>query len=161
MKRTRAILTAPLLAWALAGCNPNSQLMPYYGKWDGGYMVEELDSPATEKDLQRESLSGYIMLYATGNKFKLYQQGEQQTIEVEGTWKLEGKQVRTQTTKIKIDDMGGEEFRDPNKKYIPSDDVRAAFGKPMVLTLNSAKTELKTPAVGIGNRIGSFTFKRG
>jgi hypothetical protein len=135
--------------------------MPYFGKWDGGFVVEEIDGGGATRDHERESLNGYLMLYATGSKFALHLEGEQQTIDVSGTWKIVGKQIQTQTTKLEIDDQGGEDFRDPNKKYIPSDAVRAALGRSIGFQLSPDQKRLASSTERIGNLVGTYRFKRG
>lgn len=152
---------APFLILALAGCGGgHKELLPYLGKWNGAFEVERF-AGATPKDLSRETLRGYLMLYATNRRFLLHFDGEQQAVDLDGTWALNGKQVELRATKVEIDDQGGEEFRDPNKKWIPSDQLQAAVGRPIILNPSTDGKRLAGPATSIGDRTGAYRFHRG
>ncbi|CAN5670755.1 hypothetical protein BH11ARM2_BH11ARM2_00910 [soil metagenome] len=151
---------APLFLLVLAGCGGHKELLPYFGKWNGAFEVETAPG-ASPKDLSRETLRGYLMLYGSNRRFLLHLEGEQQTVDLDGAWTLTGKQVEARAKKIEIDDEGGEAHRDPNKKWIPSDDLQTAMGRPIILNLSADAKRLTGPATTIGALQGAYRFHRG
>jgi hypothetical protein len=143
------------------GCNPNQQYVPYFGKWDGALNILEIpDGPNTPKDRERESLRGYLMIYGARQKFDLHLEGEQETLDITGQWRLEKDRLTLKASKIDIDDQGGEAFRDPNRKFIPAPDLRQAYGKTIVLKLSPDKLKLTGLKISVGRRIAIHEFSR-
>ncbi|RYG48145.1 hypothetical protein EON79_05345 [bacterium] len=152
---------APLLILALIGCTrANKELLPYLGKWNGAFEVEAMPG-AKANDLKRETLRGYLVLYATSRRFVMRLEGEQQAADLDGTWTLKGKQAELKATKVLIDDQGGEELRDPNKKWIPATDLKPKLESPIILNLSADTQRLTGPGISIGTRQGAFRFRRG
>lgn len=145
-----------------ANSNPNSALVPYYGKWSGGFNVEAFRlGQGNQKLRDRASLRGYLMLYATGKKFKLHLEGEQEIIDLDGTWTVEKERVMLRTTATKIDDMGGEEARDPNKFFVTGEAVRDAYARPIPLRMSKDRQKLTGLRITIGEYEGTHEFTRG
>jgi len=145
----------------LTGCQPNKERMPFYGRWGGGFVVDAIAGGGTEKDRQRSTLNGYLMLYATGNSFLMHEEGEQEILDIKGTWRLlKPTRVELEIAEIKIDDMGGEDKRDPNRKFIPTDDVRAAYSRPLVLDISPDKQSLTGLRLAMGDLTGRHVYKR-
>jgi hypothetical protein len=155
MKRL-ILLVAVLL---LAGCGSKDKL-PYLGRWHGDFVVDKILQGGTDKDRQREGLRGSLQVYATDDRLILHLEGEQEVIDVNGTWEHTGTAMTLRFTRIKIDDMGGANLRDPNLKFIPSVDVRTAFQRNMVLHLSRDKQKLNGLEVSIGPLTGHFLFTR-
>ncbi|RYG35796.1 hypothetical protein EON81_11650 [bacterium] len=152
---------APLLLLALVGCTrANKELLPYLGKWNGAFEVESL-SGATDKDLKRETLRGYLVLYATNRRFVMHLEGEQQGMDLDGAWTIDGKQAKLKAVTFKIDDQGGEELRDPNRKWIPAADLKPTMEGQIVLNISADAQRLASPTTSIGARQGAFRFRRG
>ncbi len=147
-----------LVAVALAGCNMHKDLMPFLGKWKGSFEVSSLVSGGSDKDVQRETLHGYVQVYATGRKYKMELEGEQETIKVDGTWTFKDKRITLKPLSLVIDDRGGSDKRDPNLKYIPAEDVRASYGQPMVLIESADNKSLTGLDTTVGNLRGLHRF---
>ena len=85
-------------------------------------------------------------------------EGEQETIKIDGTWTIKGNTLTLDPKSVIIDDMGGADVRDPNKKYIPAEDVRDAYGQPLVLTESKDKKALHGLEMTVGKLVGKHEF---
>ncbi|MDR3690377.1 MAG: hypothetical protein P4L46_13430 [Fimbriimonas sp.] len=155
MKR---ILFLTLLACCTAGCNMHKDLLPFLGKWSGKFQVRSIEGGGSSKDVIREEMHGYIQVYETGRSYKMELQGEQETIDVDGTWAHKANRIILSPKSIAIDDMGGAESRDPNKKYIPADQLRDAYSSELVLTESKDNKALHGLEMTIGRLIGKHEF---
>ena len=141
----------------LTGCG-DAKILPYLGKWLGQFEVQTMATGGSENDKKRESLKGYVQVYANKHTFKMKMEGEQEAIDLSGTWSIKGRQLTLAFTEITIDDMGGERFRDPNRKFITPADLRVAYARPLVLNLGSDKKHLDGLTMTMGNLTGRHTF---
>jgi hypothetical protein len=132
--------------------------MPFLGKWSGTFTVSEIQGGGADKDMKRESLRGFVQVYATNRKYKMEMNGEQETIDVNGTWTIHGNRITLTPIEVIIDDQGGIDQRDPNKKFIPSDEVRAAYGRPLILEQTPDKKALNGLKMVIGKLIGTHRY---
>lgn len=155
MKKIFRLLPAMVI---LAGCNPHKNLMPFLGKWSGKFEVSDIIGGGKDSDKKRETLSGYVQVYATGQSFKMEMQGEQETIDISGTWTCKGNRMTLNPKSVQIDDQGGADQRDPNKKFIPATDVQTAYGRPMVLQETPDKKSLNGLEMTIGKLVGTHRF---
>ena len=144
----------------LCGCNRNAALMPFLGKWSGHFEVSDITTGGTASDCKRESLNGYVQVYATERTYKMEMQGEQEVININGTWTIRGNRITLNPKSVAIDDQGGSDLRDPNKKFIPATDVTAGYGRPIVLQETPDKKQLNGLKMSIGNLIGTHRFKK-
>ena len=151
MKRIASLILAVVVA---SGCKTHSDLMPFLGKWLGTFVVSSISTGGTDADKKREQLTGYIQVYANHQSYKMELEGEQETIRIDGTWTIRGKQITLTPKELGIDDKGGSEVRDPNRKYIPSDAVRTA----LVLTESADKKSLHGLEITVGNLVGHHEF---
>ncbi len=163
MSRISWIIVALLICGGLFAVyrakGSNQHLMPYFGRWKGGFEPESVLSGETEAgDLRRFRLEGYIQLYGTRMKCLVHLAGEQQEIDLTGTWKLENSSAVLTFSDIKINDFGGEQQRDPNRKYIPNEAVQAAYRKPMILKLSADKKTLEGLTISLGELVGKHAF---
>ena len=150
-------LAVPLLA-ILTGCNHNKELLPFLGKWSGQFDVSDIEGGGTAKDIKRETLKGYVQVYATERTYKMEMEGEQETIDISGTWTIKGNRLTLTPNDITIDDQGGADKRDPNKKFIPAADAKAAYNRPLLLQETPDKKALHGLKISIGNLIGTHNF---
>lgn len=149
------------LAALTAGCNPNQAWMPYLGKWNGRFLVDQItQGPNTAEDRQRYMLEGWLQVYATGQKYRMELNGEQVTVSISGTWRLERNAAVFRATEIKIDDKGGEDARNPNLKYIPNEAIKATYGQPLILRLGKDDKSLRGLLITLGPLIGAHEFER-
>jgi hypothetical protein len=139
----------------------HSELKPYLGKWNGGFEVFSIPGTENPRLYKLNSLKGFVVLYAANMKFDLELSGEQQDITVTGTWKILRKgRVELSGKKIKIDDYGGDLKRDPNKPYIPNQDVTAAYSKPIILDLSKDGQRFTGLLISVGVLEGTHRFDR-
>jgi len=132
--------------------------MPFLGKWSGSFVVSEIQGGGTDKDMKRESLKGYVQVYATNRSYKMEMEGEQETIDISGSWTIKGNRITLTPGKIVIDDQGGVDKRDPNKKFILSDEAQAAYGRPLILSESPDKKSFTGLLITIGKLVGTHRF---
>lgn len=142
----------------VAGCNFNKALMPFLGKWSGSFEVTDIAGGGSESDKRRETLKGYIQVYATDRIYRMEMEGEQESVVVTGAWTIKGNRITLKPDHVLIDDQGGADKRDPNKKFIPAADVQAAYGRPLVLTESSDKKSLTGLTMTIGKLTGTHRY---
>ncbi len=155
MKKTALTI---LIGTMLMGCNMHTELMPFLGKWSGKFVVTTLKNGGSDKDRTREELKGFVQVYATHRTYKMELEGEQETINIEGNWTISDKRITLTPKHLVIDDKGGADLRDPNKKYIAAEDVRAAYGQPLILTEAANKKALHGLEITVGNLQGHHEF---
>ncbi len=146
------------LVFLAAGCNPHADMVPFLGKWSGGFQVTEITGGGKARDLKRESLMGYVQVYATSRSYKMELSGEQETIDISGTWSHKGNHITLQPSAITIDDQGGADKRDPNKKFIPAAIAKAAYERPLILQETPDKRTLSGLKISVGKLIGTHKF---
>jgi len=152
-----ALLCAAVLG--LGGCNSHKDLMAFLGKWKGGFDVTSVrGANASSLDIKRDTLRGFIQVYETNRSYKMELNGEQETIEINGTWTIKGNHITLRPTMLDIDDKGGEQQRDPNKKYIAAMLVRAAYGQPLVLVESRDKKSLTGLEMSVGDLVGTHRY---
>jgi len=159
----RHLVAAGVLLVA-AGCHRSDELIPYFGKWDGGFDVRRPARPhAGERAFtsQEQRLGGFLMLYGSRMKFFMQLEGPQQVIEIEGRWEKTGRDVRLIPATFRFDDFGGEDVRDPNRPYVLPEQVRSALGKPIRLRFSSDEKRLDGLLIEIGGMTGELRFRRG
>jgi hypothetical protein len=139
-----------------SGC-VNKERWPFLGKWNGGFEAESVNSKVPS-DLKRWNMPGYIMLYATRWAFKMHIEAETSTIEAKGIWELRDKTLTLRINDLKIDDRGGEEKRDPNKKYISADAIQKTIGRQIVFRLSDDLKKMDTGLQSFDEVLGSFKF---
>jgi len=132
--------------------------MPFLGKWIGAFEVTEIHGGGTAQDMKRETLRGYVQVYATNRIYKMEMEGEQETIDITGSWTIKGNKITLKPGSIIIDDQGGADKRDPNKKFILSADAQAAYGQPILLAESADKKSLTGLKTTIGNLVGTHRF---
>ncbi|MFZ4506256.1 MAG: hypothetical protein ACOYON_00995 [Fimbriimonas sp.] len=142
-----AALLVALLAGASCG---GKERLPFLGKWALRFEVTGAGEGAKPADLTRNELVGYLQIYATKNGFILFLEGEQQSIEVRGDWKIERKRLVLAPKDVLIDDRGGVDVRDPNKKYLEPDGIREAYSRGLVLVPSQDGTKLEGLTMAIG-----------
>ena len=143
----------------LAGCG-SKDAIPYLGRWHGDFIVDSVTPPVSAKDMKREELHGSLQIYATNLSFKMHFEGEQESLDAEGTWSHVGTTVTLKFKSVKIDDEGGAERRDPNLKFIAPSAIHAAYQRNLVLHLSKDKKTLAGLEVTLGSLTGRHMFTR-
>lgn len=155
------VLLVLLIGFTVRASFSNQDLMPFTGRWKGGFTVDSIQKGSdTADDRHRSRLEGYVQVYLTGRKYVLHLEGEQQGIDVTGTWTAKGDRITLQSKSVTIDDQGGADARNPNKKYIPNEVVNEAYSRQMVLVLSKDKHNLRGLKVSVGDLIGEHAFEK-
>ncbi len=141
-----------------AGC-VNKDRWPFLGKWNGGFKADSY-AGATPTDLKRWDMPGYVMLYATRWAFKLHLEAEQAIVDGKGSWAQRGNTIALTFTELKIDDKGGEEKRNPNRKFISAEAIRKAFGREIVFRLSADGKQIDTGLQSLEALLGSLAFTK-
>lgn len=156
-----AVLGVILLSLTLLATNSNRDKMRYIGKWAGTFEVESVSRGAdTESERKRWRLEGYLQVYLTGHRYLYHFDGEQQGIEVTGTWVNQNDRLTLTPKHVAIDDHGGADKRDPNKKYIANDDVQAALNRPIILVQSADHQSFTSLPVSIGPLLGKYNLHK-
>ena len=134
--------------------------MPYLGKWSGGFEVEKVGPGAAVSDPKRNSLKGFLQLYATGRRYELHLDGEQFGLVAGGTWSEKNGRLSLAPVTVKIDDGGGEEARNPNRAWVDPKDLSAAYSRPMGLKLSPDGQHLTGLLIDVGPLTGTHSFTR-
>ncbi|CAN5419607.1 hypothetical protein BH11ARM1_BH11ARM1_03930 [soil metagenome] len=136
--------------------NANSDLKPFLGKWNGGYVVTSIGPITDPNILKGNKLDGYVVIYGAEHKFAMELSGPQQDINVTGTWRIvKATRLELKSNGVKIDDFGGADKRNPNLPYIPNEIVSKVFDQPFVLDLADGNQKF----VGLLNKFGNLTGK--
>ena len=132
-----------------------------FGKYEGGFEVHTFGGKETP-DVNRWNLKGYLQLLASHDEFKIHLEGEQQIIDVKGKWRLKPRMITLEIGDITVNDLGGEERRNPNLKFIPIADFRNAYGRELVLKIDGTTKQpiLVGPTLGMGPILGNHRFVR-
>lgn len=149
------VLLLSLMFWASCA---NKGLLPYVGKWTGGFVVDDAPGGGSARDRARNDLHGYLQLYRSS--FQMDLEGEQEGVLLKGTWAVKGKDLMLTPTDLSIDDHGGADQRNPNLKFIPPDDVRAAYAHPLALKISPDKKRLLGLEISMGKLLGRHLFAR-
>lgn len=156
MKKFRLVVMS--LVVLSAGC-VNKDRWPYLGKWNGGFKADTYAGKVPD-DIKRWDMPGYVMLYATKWSFKLHLEAEQAIIDGKGTWAQRGKTISLTFTELKIDDKGGEEKRNPNRKFISAESIRKAFGREIVFRLSDDGKKIETGLQSYDDLLGTLGFNK-
>lgn len=136
-------LAALVLAFAcVVGCKSADKA--YVGKWNGGF----------ETDQKADSWQGYLQIYATNDRFALHLDGPSAAIDMAGTWSLKGHRFTLTSNDFKLDDLGG------HKGQVPSDAIRTAYQRPLVLDLDEQGTTLTGLRMSMGGARGVHRFAK-
>lgn len=155
------VFTVTLIFFTVRATGSNRDLIRYTGRWGGGFTIDSVQSgPDSEAVRKRNKLTGYVQIYLTGRKYTLHLEGEQQGVDVYGTWTAKGEKLTLTPKEVKIDDRGGPEQRDPNRPYLPNEDVRAAYERPIVLSQSADKNSFQGLPMSVSRFIGKHRFEK-
>jgi len=157
-------LKKPLLALAfivaIVGCGDKKKV-PFLGQWNGQFEVSKVGrGPDTPLDRKHHMLRGYVSIRLDKNTFLLHLEGEQQKVDVKGTWSYAGSQITLDPKEAKVITDGGENGVDPNLKYVPEADLYEAYLNKITLKLSADGSTLTGLTTTIAFLEGIHTFKK-
>lgn len=163
MIRSRVFALTALAILSLGGCNfGDKKVIRFLAIWNGGFEVESISKgPDSPKDRTRSGLKGYLKILSNKQEFWIHIEGEQQGVDIKGTYKIDKNRITLKAgAATKIDDFGGIDQRNPNLKWIPSEDLQASFAKPIVLDLSKDGMTLTGLTTTIGPLTGKYKFEK-
>jgi hypothetical protein len=143
----RILLLAPFLL--LVGCVDKDRA-PVLGTWTGGFYTD-----------QAEVLRGYLQLYKTGDKFKMHLNNKDQEMNIDGTWTIAKKRIELHVSDIKFENPAEEVQKALKLRIFPSEQVRTAYAKPIILNIKLDENELNGLTMTLGDIQGKHVFKKG
>lgn len=158
MKLRQALILGLISGLLLAGCN--TELAPYLGYWNGGFVPEQGGG------LQ---LRGYVQLYQSGNKFQMEFANPVQSVSLKGTWKIgrnQGSNQRTNqavlhATSISVTQLPLEKLKALKVPYLTTSAFETAFREPLILQLASNGKSLDSSLITLGPGLGHYHFAKG
>jgi hypothetical protein len=90
----------------------------------------------------------------------MHLEGEQQKIDVKGTWSYNGKQITFEPKDAKIVTEGGPGGANPNFKYVPDEELYNAYQKKITLKLSQDGSTLQGLTTTIAFLEGVHSFKK-
>jgi hypothetical protein len=156
MKRVLGLI--PLLM--ILGCG-DQKTVPFLGQWEGAFTVDRvLKGIDTPKDRTRHKLKGYVKIVLNKKSYKMHLQGEQQTIDIDGKWTYDGRQLTLEPIDVNIPPVSKEGDFDPNLKFIPAAELYAAYQKKLTFKLDEKTKTLTGLTTTIADLEGSHSFKK-
>lgn len=145
---------------ALVGCG-DQKTMPFLGQWNGAFDVEKVvNGPDSEKDRKRHTLRGYVKIVLNKKSYQMKLEGEQQTVDIKGKWKYNGKQLFLEPDDVKIGPDGSQEDLNPNRKSVPAEDLYVGYGKNLTFRINDDGRSLTGLTTTIAGLEGTHRFKK-
>ena len=138
-----------LVILAAAGCRTNTAEPRAAGYWPGAFVVD--GAPA---------LKGYLQLYVTDMKFKLFIETAHQNVMVQGPWTVKGGRVRIQPSDYHFEMPSEEDQKAMRERVIPADAFRSALAHGVVLDESADRRHLIGLRISLQNAIGRFEFER-
>lgn len=130
--------------------------MPFLGHWEGGLDVVS-SKPGTNIDAVR--LGGYLQLYQTHEKYSLELSNRLQVMDVTGTWKIvTGDRIQLTPGSISFSEPDVTRLAALRRPFINPQELKSAYGRPMVLDLRSGT--LNGLLVTVGPMEGRHSFHR-
>ena len=159
MKKSAFLCVA--VAVGLQGCiSADQKTRPFLGMWVGKFVVSNVErGPNTADDQRRHSLTGYVRILLDKKAYQMRLEGEQQTIEIKGEWVYRGNQIILSPKKVEVKDEN-EDGPNPNRKFVPLEELTKAYGQKLVFNINKAANEYTAPEVKIAFLSGTHSFKK-
>jgi len=160
-QRNVPVLASLACALFLGGCiSADQKTRPFLGMWVGKFAVSNVGvGPNTADDQRRHTLTGYVRILLDRKAYQMHLEGEQQVIEIKGEWVYRGSQLILSPKKVEVKDEY-EDGPNPNRKYVPSDELTKAYQQKLTFNLNKAANEYSAPEMKIAFLNGTHSFKK-
>jgi hypothetical protein len=151
----------PLVLLNGCGVGGDKKAVRFLGQWPGQFTVEKVNvGPDGVDDRKHHSLHGYVSVRLDRSKYIMHLEGEQQQIDITGKWAISDSQITLSPVDIKVNTEGGKDGVNPNRKYIPDEDLYVAYGKKITLKLSKDGSTLEGLRTTIAFLEGTHTFKK-
>lgn len=148
------------MAAVILGCG-DKKSVPFLGTWTGGLEVTKVlsgkDSP---QDRIRHNLKGYVRIVLDNNKYTMMLEGEQQVVEIKGTWAYKGKQVTLSPVDVQVNNRFKGEELNPNMKAVVPDELYSAYLKKVTLNISADGKSLSGLDTTVAALEGRHIFKK-
>lgn len=139
----------------------DQKAVPFLGQWPGQFTVDKVNrGPDGPDDRKHHTLHGFLSIRLDKTSYLLRLEGEQQQIEVKGTWSYSGNQITLSPNDIKPKTEGGKDGINPNFKYVPDEDLYNAYQKKITLNLSKDGSSLTGLRTTIAFLEGTHSFKK-
>jgi len=148
--------------FVLAGCAANdSPITRAAGSWPGSFHIDNVDGKSDATTIQAEALQGNLEIYVTDRKFRLDMTARHQQFSVLGKWSAErGGRVTMNADNYSFENPSEEDQTALGLKIITPDQIRAVFGRPLVLDESTDRRRLTGLMITLGRITGRFEFQR-
>ena len=151
----------PLLLMKGLGGGGDKKSIPFFGQWPGKFVVDKVNrGPDGPEDRKHHTLNGYVSIRLDKNKYLMHLEGEQQQVDIKGTYKISGSQITLDPDDIKVKTEGGKDGVNPNFKFVPDEDLYEAYQKKITLKLSKEGSTLEGLRTTIAFLEGTHTFKK-
>lgn len=148
------------LSCLVVGCG-DKKTIPFLGTWIGGLEVSKvLSGTDGAEDRIRHNLKGYVRIVLDNNKYTMVLEGEQQVVDVKGTWVYKGKQVILTPNDVQVNNRFKGEDLNPNLKAVVPDELYSAYLKKITLNLSSDNKSLSGLDTTVAALEGRHNFKK-
>ena len=156
-----AILTILALGVLKISGGGDKKAVPFLGQWPGQFTVDKVNrGPDGPDDRKHHTLHGYLSVRLNKNMYMLHLEGEQQQIDIKGTWSYSGDQLTLSPNEIKPATERNPNGLNPNFKYVPDEDLYTAYQKKITLNLSKDGSTLRGLRTTIAFLEGTHTFKK-
>jgi hypothetical protein len=143
-----------------AGCGGKKPVQ-FLGQWPGNFNVDKINrGPDGAEDRKHHKLHGWISVRLDKQKYIMHMNGEQQQIDIKGTWTVLGNQITLDPNDVKVATDGGKDGVNPNFKYVPDADLYQAYQQKITLKLSKDGSRLEGLRTTIAFLEGTHTFKK-
>lgn len=133
----------------------------FLGQWPGAFNVDKVNrGPDGPEDRKHNTLRGYLSVRLNKKSYILHLEGEQQMIDVKGTWTYSGDQLILSPDDVKPKTEGGKDGINPNFKFVPDEELYNAYLKKITLNLSKDGSTLQGLRTTIAFLEGSHSFKK-
>ena len=137
------------------------EAVKFLGNWPGQFTVDKVErGPDGPDDRKHHTLRGYVNVRLNKKMYTMHMEGEQEQVDIKGTWTITGNQITLAPSDTKINVEGGKEGINPNFKFVPIEDLYQAYEKKITLNLTKDGSTLQGLRTTIAFLEGSHSFKR-
>ena len=135
--------------------------LPFLGQWQGQFTVDKVNvGPDSPVDRKQHILRGYVSIRLDKMKYIMHLEGEQQQVDITGKWAIVGRQITLSPGDTKVKTEGGRDGANPNRKYVPEEDLYTGYEQKITLKLSKDGSSLEGLRTTIAFLEGTHSFKK-